>query len=367
MHTHRQSLPASRTPTALQARTLPWWLALACLSLLASCGRAPAHASEVSPAKATQAASAPVRATVAQAWSTPETGCSVLDPGFSSSRGKFRVLDCHARAASAPEQGNPPPVELQFQHLGPTGQTSTSFQVAKDDYSAIVSDALVPQFWDDHLVTLQLERERGGLWVIANWTGSAFVLTPYEYITGDEDGLQVTWYDDGFTVTTQPEGQRRLLTGGPDSQPGVFANESVACTDDSSGISQKLRLGLDTEGSIFDLLYSSAVPAGDGTSHVCLIQSAHGGPDSWQRAGNGDITIDIPSNDDAIPDSQLRIRMDQAQPEQTGDGTPAVYKVVLDVVAASFCGQSDAIADEIVLNAGSPRCASIRMHDRSQD
>ena len=273
---------------------------------------------------------------------------------FSSAQGKFRVLECHPAVTPAPQDEDlPAPVELRFQHLGPGGETTGTLAVDAETYSAITEDQLTPRFWDGHLLTVLLPEERGGLWLIGNWTGSEFVFTKYPYATGDEDGIDIAWKDGAFLVTTVPEGERRVLAGQSGSGPGEFANESVACSTKVNGVEHALRLGRDTKGSVIELEYSSAIPAGDGGNHLCLIQASRGdGSSEWTPAADGELTIDIASQDDSVPGSQLRIRADE---------TRKTYTVALDVVPSAFCGQSDAIAREVVLKTDTPHCASLYM------
>ncbi|MDN5781365.1 MAG: hypothetical protein L0H23_04980 [Luteimonas sp.] len=356
MQANFQGLSAVRRMPAARMQKWPAWLARGCLLMFAGCDRAPAPATAVAHSAPAPADAMPVaaRAPGTPAWKSPGAGCSVLEPSFSSPQGAFRVLACLPGAASATREAAPKPVELRFQHLGPDGEATEAYALDADAYSAITEDP-VPRFWDGHLLTLLLQQERGGLWLIGNWTGHAFVVTPYAYATGDEDGIEVAWRDDGFLVTTEPEGQRRVVAAGPGSQPGQYANESVACSETVDGVAHALRLGLDTDGSVIELEYSSAFPAGDGTSRACLIQARRGDSASdWARSGNGDITVDLASDDDSMPGSQLRIHADE--------GLDA-YTVDLDVIASAFCGQSDAVAREVVLKVDAPRCASIRMPD----
>lgn len=336
---------------------------VACCAVLAGCERAPAQQGQAQPEPALPAARAAQAGNAAQvaagAWPPPDKGCTALSPGFSSQQGSFRLLECLPKVDPDTVSGfdaMSPPVELRFQHRGPDGETSETYAVDADAYSAIVDDRLRPQFWGGHLVTLDLRYERGGLWLIGNWTGSSFVVTPYAYASGDEDGLDVKWDRDAFVVTTVPEGERRVTAhdSGGDAEPGYFMTESTTCTmATDAAVTHKLRLGLGTDGRVIELEYASAVPVGDGTHAACLIQAGSGDYASdWTRAGNGDTTVDIASEDDGVPGSQLRIRRNEA-----GD----TYTVDFDVVAQAFCGNSDAIARQVVLRRDAPACVAVRM------
>lgn len=340
---------------------------LAAWFALAGCERAPAQPGQVQSNPALPAVPAVAQAVgemSAGEWSPPARGCTVLSPEFSSQQGSFRVLECLPevdRATASDPEATLPPIELRFQHRGPGGETSGTYAIDADSYSAIV-DRLQPRFWDGHLVTLKLRYERGGLWLIGNWTGSGFVVTQYPYATGDEDGLEVKWDRDAFIVTTVPEGERRVTAHdrGGDAEPGYFMTESTTCTTAAdAAAAQRLRLGLDTDGWVIELEYTSAVAAGDGTNAACLVQAGNGDYASdWARAGNGDTTVDIPSEDDSVPDSQLRIHRNE-------EGH--TYTVDFDVVARTFCGNSDAIARRVVLKRGVDACVAVRMSEPDRE
>lgn len=332
-------------------------LALVCAFVLLACKPVPS---------AQQPATAVVP-TTKKKWSPLDDGCSVLEPGFSSDQGAFRVLECHPRSAyaGAEEEAAAPPVQLRFQHLGAGGETTEVLEVDADQYSAITEDRLTPRFWDGHLVTVVMPEERGGQLVIGNWTGTTFVFTQYPYATGDEDGIELAWKDGAFTVSTVPEGARRLVTGNVDSAPGQFGNQSVTCSTRINGVTHALNLGLDTHGGVISLVYSSAIPANDDSSHVCLVMAARGnGESDWSRADDGDVTFAFPAGDDASPGGSLRIHAVGAGSR----GVPKEYSVALDVAPAQFCGgQSDVIPEEIVLNTDSPQCHSVRMTDANTE
>ena len=114
--------------------------------------------------------------------------------------GPFQVQECPGTDS----------VDYRFTRRTDDGEVVVGhYSVDRADYEATIGN-LAPQLWDGHIVTLAFQGSRGGLWLMGNWTGSGFVITPLRY-TGNR--LDVSWRDEGFVVTTAGDSQRRILPG----------------------------------------------------------------------------------------------------------------------------------------------------------
>lgn len=138
------------------------------------------------------------RGTLACACTTPRA----TTLAFSSPQGHFGMVPCEL------SQDDPlAPAEFHFVHRGAGGDTVGVLYIDRGTLSATV-DETEPKFWDGHIMTLDLPQERGGVLLIANWTGVRFANSVYRYMIfasphcrrSDYDGLRMArwcracWY-----------------------------------------------------------------------------------------------------------------------------------------------------------------------------
>lgn len=327
----------------MKSRGIGHWLPVACaLLVLGACGR-----NEASAAKAGSAAVASA-GEVGGADGSAAPGCSPLQAStFSSLQGTFGVEEC-APAADAR-------TKLHFTHRGAAGGAGADYWIEQETLETVTSDQLLDgtKFWDGHILTLDLPQERGGLLVIANWTGKGFVFSEYPYLTGDEDSMKLSWQEDGFIVDTEPEGKRRLLAGN-EPAAGTFAQEAWACSRGARGQStQSLKLPVDLGGGIAGLSYTGTTPSPDGTAYVCTIDVRRGDDQAaWSQDGDS-LLITFERDDTDPPDGpddpdRLRIT-------RKGDS----FVVDFDLFPPRFCGQSAQMPRQITLRKGGTACVAV--------
>lgn len=278
------------------------------------------------------------------------SACALETFAFSSPQGSFGMVAC-ALSEDDPQA----PAEFRFVHRDAKGDIDGVQYVDRDTLEATV-DETEPKFWDGHIMTLDLPQERGGVLLIANWTGKHFATSAYQYMSGEEDGLQLAWHDGAFLVTTSTDGVRRLLPGDAGSaEPDVFAQESLSCEDASrDGLTQDLSLAVDTRGEVTGVSYLATTPAGDGTANSCSVDAnREDGDTDWGASVNGAQLV-------TWKDGDVREDGSMAEPSRLSitrkDGS---YTLDLQVRHSSFCGQSSALASKIVLKRGQRTCAKV--------
>jgi len=269
-------------------------------------------------------------------------------PLFSSTQGGFGVVSC-----DPPPDDAQAPVEFHFVHRGEDGDVEGVQYVDRDTWAATV-DETTPKFWDDHIVTLDLPQERGGVLLVANWTGQRFATGSYRYTSGEEDGLQLAWHDGALLASTSTDGQRRLLPGAVDaSEPDVFAQESLSCFDADDGLAQRLRLAIDVEGDVTGVSYLGSTPAGDGSANTCAVDAARDdGSTEWEVAADGTQWIRWDDDDSLDGDADGPSRLSLAR-----DGNR--YTLDLQLRHSTFCGQASVLASRIVLERGQKKCVGV--------
>lgn len=276
--------------------------------------------------------------------------CSPATTQFSSGQDAFGVSECMSQADDA-EAG----AVLQFLHRGATGDTLDTYVVGQDMLDAVTSDSLLEglKFWGGHVLTLDLPQERGGVLVIANWTGRQFAISEYAYQTGDDDSMELSWLDGAFIVQTQPEGKRRLLTTN-EPVPGAFAQEAMACSKGSGQAMQALHLAIDMSDEITGVSYMGTTPAPDGTAYVCSVDvTRDDGQAEWSQENS---TLLIRFNQDEVDTHDGPSDPDRLQITRKDD----VYTLDLDLFAPRYCGQSARMARQIRLKKGDANCVSVQ-------
>ncbi len=141
--------------------------------------------------------------------------CPADDEVFSSAQGTFQLLICTPLPPDdtddKPFENMPKWGQLRFIHQDPKGQETTTYWPIELDWLSSWVGGEGLQFWGNHLMTLDIGSERGGILYIANWTGKQFVISEYLYMTGDEDSMTLSWEPRGFIVDTVPDGVQRLV------------------------------------------------------------------------------------------------------------------------------------------------------------
>ncbi|MGB3288177.1 MAG: hypothetical protein WBA83_02760 [Burkholderiaceae bacterium] len=278
--------------------------------------------------------------------------CPLPAPRFSSAQGAFGLSDaCELRADS-----EEPQAVFQFFHRGKKGDTLGTYWGSQDTLAAVISDELQDglKFWDGHILTLDLPEERGGVLVIANWTGKQFVISEYAYQTGDEDSMELSWLDGAFIVKTEADGKRRLLAG-HDANAGAFAQEALACSWGKGQSTQSLSLPIDMRGEVTGVSYAGTTPAPDGTAYVCLVDvKRDDGRAEWVQEKDG-VLIVFNADDTAVQDGPSD--PDRLRVTHKAD----VFTLDLDVFAPRYCGQSARMARQISMKKGDPTCTSVEL------
>lgn len=336
-------------------------------ALLAACGKVPTPVPALASATTPAATPAAVTAAPASPASTPapaESGWDArscgplpkLTAGDGQARFGAKLCDAEARGgeADAGESADAAQdkTEIRFVREDAAGTTVGSYWIGNDDLSAVVSDALVGQLLGGHVVAMDLQAERGGTLLLANWTGDGFVITARDYMTGDEDSARLTWVRGGLQLSTVPEGSVRLVAGAD----GRFVQEALRCElqHDATGVSHSLELALGSEGNVTALHYLTTAPAGDGTANSCSVDlDAADGETDWTRGADGRQTVTFVDDDgsEGEPDS---VRIER---EATG------YRVDFRVRPSRFCGQSMELPGVIRLARGKPACTLPQQDD----
>lgn len=332
-----------------------WMLVAVAVLALCACDMASGPAAASPDPVASASAEVPLAATPAvdgdERIVKQAPACPPQAPTFTSSHGSFGVMQCEL-AEDDPEA----PAQFQFLHRGPDGDTVGVQAIDRETLSATV-DETAPKFWDGHIVTLDLPQERGGVLLIANWTGKQFAVSSYPYGSGDEDGLELDWQDGGFLVTTSTDGKRRLLAGSADSaEPGAFAQEALTCTDESdNGPSQDVTLAIDTHGDVSKLSYLASTPAVDGTSLSCSVDANRDdGNTQWSTTASGTQVITW-ADGEAGTEGSGEVEPSRVSIVRKGD----LYTLDVQVQHAMFCGQSSELASRIVLKRGLKTCVKV--------
>ncbi|KAA0910912.1 hypothetical protein [Pusillimonas sp. ANT_WB101] len=230
--------------------------------------------------------------------------CSQDEQVFSSAHGQFRLDICSPTAdavtpATETDTENPVLGEQRFISGEATNTVTTAWPFEVDMLSAWVGGEGL-QFWDGHIMTLDIGTERNGILYIANWTGKTFVMTEYPYRTGDEDTMTLRWEKDAFLIHTPSDGERRLVVQNTDTEtPGKFSQETAACTftDDNQAI-HSLALGIDTAGLVTKLAYTALRPATLGDSRfLCGVYASRDDnlqdESEWTDGQHGNLTVAI--------------------------------------------------------------------------
>lgn len=275
--------------------------------------------------------------------------CKPISENIQGSIGTFSILEC--LPADGDEQAK---VIVRFVHRGADGQVTADHAVDRDSYSATAGE-IAPQFWDGHVVTVDLAQERDGTLLIASLVGERIVVTARSYHTSDDDSLVLAWYDGALVTTTEADGQLRLVEMGADqAAPGTFEQESLACKGETDGGTEhSIRLAIDTDGRVTGLDYLSLSPAVDGTMMSCTIKAERGDGDSeWSYNGRGGSTVALGTFEQGEEDSRDRVRIERDE---------ELYDVVVDAEPVPYCGQSAQLARRIVLRPGSRRCDSVAL------
>lgn len=251
-----------------------------------------------------------------------------------------------------------PVAEMRFIHQDAQRTIVTTLAFDPEAYMATV-DEPSPKIWDGHILTAAMRQERGGVLLIANWTGQEFVVSEHGYGTGDEDDMTLSWKDGAFIVQTVPEGTLRLVAAtGKAATPGTFVQESLSCdSGDELPTRHSITLGVDVDGRPTSFSYLAASPVPDGTSLICPIDAERGISDAeWTDGPPGTVTIAMdpsaePTDDGPTPDQVVIVREGER------------YTISFDVLISNYCGQSSAIARQLVLTKGSPSCKVIMPED----
>jgi hypothetical protein len=334
---------------------MKYWICIAATLLALSACRKEAAPAVPEPVDVTSTATSIEEA--ASAWDAQACG-DLPDALLSSVQGHFFVAVCDQAAASnsgaasgtemegAEEdaQGASGMTEIRFLHRDDEGDTLGSVWIENTQLSAVVDD-MEGKLWGEHLLTMELRAERGGMLLVGNWTGKAFAIGQYHYMTHDDDDLTLAWDGKNLLVTTAIDGARRLI---PDAVDG-FKEEALTCTVESEegGVGHQLSLPVDVNGEIMAFRYLATAPAADGTVFSCAIDaSPEDGFSSWETLENGDKRITYEADaEDSWGEESIDI-------ERQGD----LYTVSIGVRQSRFCGQSTEIARLITLRKGQSVC-----------
>ena len=291
----------------------------------------------------------------ASAWDAQACG-RLPDTLLHSTQGDFFVAICDQGSTAEESEGTTASsageevqevagmTEVRFLHRDAKGDTVGRVWIGNEQVSAIVEGA-EGKLWGEHLLTMELRAERGGMLLVGNWTGKAFAIGQYHYMTHDDDELALSWDGNALVVSTALDGARRLI---PDAVDG-FKEEALTCTvsSEEGGVWHQLSLPVDVNGEIMAFRYLTTAPAADGTVFSCAIDaSPEDGYASWEALPNGAKRITYEADaDDSWGEESIDI-------ERQGD----IYTVSIGVRQSRFCGQSTEIARLIELHKGQTTC-----------
>lgn len=304
-----------------------------------------------------------------QAATSPDTtalDCPPSEQDFSSPQGEFRLVIC--TPAAVPEPGKAPdewkvPMggngELRFIHAGPEWETTSAWPIQADMLSAWVAGEGL-QFWDDHILTLDVGTERNGYLFIANWNDEAFAISEYYYRTGDEDAMELSWQDGAFLIDTPPDGQRRLVAQSVGSPaPGTFAQETLGCTSGAGtmdDIRHTLNLAIDVAGRVTTLSYMSLFTRPDSSNpFTCTVNATRDDYETeWIDNPSGDTVVGIDSEDMVPLGEPFPPEVDHVRVKHKKDA----YTLRFDIDAPLFCDLGT-MAKSLTLERGNPNCLNI--------
>ncbi len=290
--------------------------------------------------------------------------CSQDEHVFSSAHGQFRLNICSPTAeavtpAIETDSENPVLGELRFISGEATNKVTATWPFEVDMLSAWVGGEGL-QFWDGHIMTLDIGTERNGVLYIANWTGKKFVMTEYPYRTGDEDAMTLRWEKDAFLVHTPPDGERRLMVQNADTEtPGKFSQETLTCTfTDGNQAIHSLALGIDTASMVTKLAYTTLRPATLGDSRfLCGVYASRDDnlqdESEWTDGQHGNVTVAINGEGTVAKVENWTDYVHIARDNNR-------YTLRFDVDTPLFCDSGADMAETVTLVRGNKTCHDVQ-------
>lgn len=315
------------------------------VALLSSCDQVPMTQDVPTPRLARTIASTgttPEASAVVEKQSAddPLEGCDA--PWFDQVAGSGRILivDCETPAGG----------EVRFVHKDGENGRVKAFQMDAQASSAIVDSNA--KLWDNKIVSVDFAAERGGMLLIANWTGKDFVLSNVNYYTGDEESLGLDYKDNSFFLTTERNGTERFTEVTQGQDKGRYLRETVSCEIKAKGhFDQVLDLSVNTAGRINAVGYLGITPQESGAFSCSIDADRSDGETTWTEE-NGETVVAFKGDGEDDELNRIFIRSEKG-----------LYTVDFAVKVADFCGQSSVSATQIQLQSGEKICKSAELRD----
>lgn len=324
------------------------------MSLLPSFGR---HAVTLAVASLCLAACSPRGETPTAAPATEPPAAVAAAPAANPATSCQSLRDFHAGSKQRLEittDGNDEAYTVQFELTeGEHRIDLAGLNLPMDTPESIAIDTeQFPEFTTvcaGHVFVLNLAAERGGTLVIANQHDGALALTRDRYLSGDEDTARLDWRDGALLVSTSTDGTRRLLedTRSDAAVPHGFVPETLACeTEDAGGVAW-LSLGVDIDGVVRELEYSSVMPGGTSCN---LSAARNDGESRWEDQGSATL---VDFADENEPDTPSLLRIERQGPRYHVDTSQLLAH-------PRFCGQSAQLPDHLTLERAGAPCTGLR-------